>query len=82
MPQTRFFSKDFHRDFGMDLQDAATFERHNRAIAEFFEALEDLPPLVVQEREGRLVVCDGTHRLEAVRRRGWLTCWAILFSDA
>jgi len=50
-------------------------------IAESVEALEDLPPLVVEDCEGGLVVCDGTHRLEAVRRKGWPTCWAILFSD-
>jgi hypothetical protein len=63
-------------------QDPDSFESHIRAIAGSLEAAEDLPPLVVEELGGRFMVCDGTHRLEAIRRRGWQTCWVIVFSDA
>jgi hypothetical protein len=54
-------------------QDPASFEEHIRAIAASLVEPEDLPPLVVEDLGGRLMVCDGTHRLEAVRRRGWPT---------
>ena len=63
-------------------QDAESFEGHIRAIAESLENVEDLPPLVVEELGDRFMVCDGTHRLEALRRRGYATCWAIVFSEA
>ena len=62
-------------------QDRATFERHVGMIAESLDAPEDLPPLVVEEVDGRFAVCDGTHRMEAVRRKGWATCWAVAFSS-
>jgi hypothetical protein len=61
-------------------QDRESFERHIRAIEESLEALADLPPLIVEDLGGRLVVCDGTHRLEAIRRKGWAACWAVVFS--
>ena len=62
-------------------QDQESFEKHIRAIAETLNRVEDMPPLVVERAGERFRVCDGTHRLEAVRRRGWKTCWVILFSD-
>jgi len=63
-------------------QDPVTFEKHINAIAQSLESIEDLPPLVVEEVQGKLVVCDGTHRLEAIRSKGWASCWVILFSNA
>ena len=63
-------------------QDRETFERHIKAIAQSLESIEDLPPLVVEEVDGQLVVCDGTHRLEAIRAKGWARCWVIQFSNA
>ena len=63
-------------------QDQVSFERSVTAIASSLERVEDMPPLVVEALGDRLSVCDGTHRLEAVRRRGWASCWVIQFSDA
>jgi hypothetical protein len=63
-------------------QDPDSFERHIRAIEASLGVVEELPPLVVEDVGGRFMVCDGTHRLEALRRRGWPTCWVILFSKA
>lgn len=60
-------------------QDQESFDRHVHAIARTLHSVEDLPPLVVEDVEGRLVVCDGTHRLEAIRSKGWRRCWVILF---
>ncbi|MEZ4415960.1 MAG: ParB N-terminal domain-containing protein [Gemmatimonadota bacterium] len=62
-------------------QDAESFERHVQAIERTLETTESLPPLVVERVAGRWMVCDGTHRLEAIRRKGWDTCWVVLFSD-
>jgi hypothetical protein len=61
-------------------QDVDMFEKHIRGIEKSLEELEDLPPLIVEDVGGRLMVCDGTHRLEAIRRKGWATCWVIQFS--
>lgn len=63
-------------------QDPESFERHISAIATSLVNVEDMPPLVVESVGERLSVCDGTHRLEAVRRKGWKTCWVIHFSEA
>lgn len=62
-------------------QDRESFEKHILAIAASLERMEDLPPLVVEPDGDRFTVCDGTHRLEALRRTGWQTCWAIVFTD-
>ena len=62
-------------------QDRKSFERHIGAIAASLDRVEDMPPLVVEAVGDRLSVCDGTHRLEAVRRKGWKTCWVIEFSE-
>jgi hypothetical protein len=61
-------------------QDAHSFEARVRAIGDSVQSVEDLPPLVVEELSGRFIVCDGTHRLEAVRRKGWPTCWVVVFT--
>jgi hypothetical protein len=62
-------------------QDPESFQTCVTAIARSLDSIENLPPLVVEEVEGRYIVCDGTHRLEAIRAKGWPTCWVILFED-
>lgn len=61
-------------------QDQESFDRHVQAIADTLDSIEDLPPLVVEEVDGQLEVCDGTHRLKAVLARGWDRCWVIQFT--
>ncbi len=39
------------------------------------------PPLLVQYRDGDLLVQDGTHRLEALARDGETEAWALVYFD-
>jgi hypothetical protein len=54
-------------------------------VAELGERIEDgwePPPLVVTYRDRQLVVEDGNHRIEAIRRAGDDGAWAIVgFAD-
>jgi hypothetical protein len=36
------------------------------------------PPLIVSHRDGQLVLEDGNHRVEAMRRAGREVAWAVL----
>ncbi len=42
------------------------------------EAGQDPPPVIASFRDGRLVLEDGNHRVEAVRRAGAGECWAVI----
>jgi hypothetical protein len=43
----------------------------------------DPPPLIVSYRNGQLVLEDGNHRVESLRRAGMLTGWSLVaFEDA
>ena len=39
------------------------------------------PPLLVQHRDGRLLLQDGNHRYEALVREGVSEAWAIIWFD-
>jgi phosphoglycolate phosphatase-like HAD superfamily hydrolase len=39
------------------------------------------PPILVQHRDGRFLVEDGNHRLEALRRAGASAVWAVIWCD-
>jgi len=41
-----------------------------------------IPPLIVEYRAGSLSIRDGNHRHEAMRRKGWLKCWAIVWHNS
>jgi hypothetical protein len=40
------------------------------------------PPLVVSHRDGQLVLEDGNHRVEALRRAGCDVAWAVVAFDS
>lgn len=40
----------------------------------------DMPPLIVEQCNGKLKLNDGNHRLEAMVREGVKECWVILWS--
>lgn len=40
----------------------------------------DMPPLIVQHEGNDLVVNDGNHRLEAMKREGIEKCWVIIWN--
>lgn len=48
------------------------------ALDELAEDGWDPPPVVVAYREGQLALEDGNHRVEAVRRAGRQTTWAVV----
>jgi FMN phosphatase YigB (HAD superfamily) len=41
----------------------------------------DPPPILVEHRDGRLLVEDGNHRVEALRRTGASRVWAVVWGD-
>lgn len=59
----------------------ADWERRVTAIATTLDDVKDLPPLIVQYRSGEYSIRDGNHRHEAIKRKGWLTCWVLIWYD-
>jgi hypothetical protein len=56
------------------------FERRVEGLADALRAGRDLPPFIVEFRERRLVLSDGNHRLEALRRLGRTTWPAVIWT--
>jgi hypothetical protein len=50
-------------------------------LAEKVEDGWDPPPVIVSYREGQLVLEDGNHRVEGVRRAGATETWAVVGFD-
>ena len=53
-----------------------------RSVAHFVassDPLEAFPPLLVRYGQGDLVISDGNHRYEAFARRGFATCWIVVW---
>jgi len=50
-------------------------------IAAGLRDCKNLPPLIVEWRSGRLVICDGNHRFAAMVSVGWQHCWIILWCN-
>ena len=62
--------------------DAAAWATRTHVLAQGFERLEAMPPLIAEYRDGVLSVRDGNHRHEAIRRKGWQTCWVIIWYNS
>ncbi len=43
---------------------------------------EELPPLIVEWRDGHLFVCDGSHRLGAMLLKGWERCFVVIWCNS
>lgn len=41
-----------------------------------------LPPAIAEYRDGKLVLADGNHRHEGVRRKGWSSLWAWIWFNS
>ncbi len=52
------------------------------AMAQGFGNLAAIPPLIAEYRDGVLSVRDGNTRHEALRLRGWPTCWTIVWYNS
>jgi hypothetical protein len=61
----------------MDEDDLETVEGMEESIDEGWEP----PPLIVSYSDGQLVVEDGTHRVEGLRRAGRTTGWSLVCFD-
>jgi hypothetical protein len=59
----------------------ASWEQRIRALAASFTDLQAIPPLIVAYRysEDSFSIRDGNHRYEAIRRKGWTTCWVVIW---
>lgn len=52
-------------------------------LAEAVDDGEEPPPVIVTHQDGQLLLEDGNHRVEALRRAGEQSAWAIVgFTDA
>lgn len=59
----------------------AVWERNVTLLQEGFRDPLHVPPLIVEYRQGKMVISDGAHRHEAMRRLGWRTCWVVICYD-
>jgi hypothetical protein len=55
------------------------FEDDVERMEESLEEGWEPPPLIVEYRDGELLVQDGTHRLEALARDGEQDAWALVY---
>ncbi|KAA0697621.1 hypothetical protein DTW90_19765 [Neorhizobium sp. P12A] len=61
---------------------ADIWQRRVDQLAEALENLESLPPLIVEWCEGRLMIRDGNHRCAAIIRKGWTSCFIVLWCNS
>ena len=54
--------------------DPALWVERTVKMAQTLKEPSDLPPLIVEYRQGELSVRDGNNRHEAMRLRGWERC--------
>jgi hypothetical protein len=60
-------------------------EQWELRITRLMQSIKDLmsvPPLIVEYRSGSLSIRDGNHRHEAMRRKGRLKCWVIIWHNS
>lgn len=57
-------------------------QRHTNHLANGGVSGRDLPPVVVNYKHGLLRICYGNCQVEAMRRLGWRTAWAIICYDS
>lgn len=50
-------------------------------LAELVSDGAEPPPVIVSHRDGQLVLEDGNHRVEALRRAGMADAWAVVGFD-
>lgn len=67
-----------------DIPDAAERARYDHIVDQMAEAIPDwdMPPFIVEYRDGRLILTDGNHRFSALRRLGADRCEVIVWGAA
>jgi hypothetical protein len=65
---------------GMEYRiDAAHWAERTLQMAQSITDPLAVPPLIVEYRQGNLSVRDGNTRHEAMRSKGWPTCWVLIW---
>ncbi len=64
-----------------DIPDAAERARYDQIVDQIVESLPDwdMPPFIVEYRDGRFMLTDGNHRFSALRRLNAECCEAIVW---
>jgi len=57
------------------------FEKNVNHLKEIFDQKGELPPLIAEYVNGCLIVRDGNHRLEALRRCGIKKYWVLVWHN-
>jgi|HubBroStandDraft_5_1064220.scaffolds.fasta_scaffold115877_2 hypothetical protein len=52
------------------------------SLVEYIKSGGELPPFIVQYRQGIFSIRDGTHRFGACERLGRETCWTLIWCDS
>jgi len=56
-----------------------SWEKRVTTIQSSLTEIAALPPLIAEYRSGLLSLRDGNHRHEALKRKGWETCWVLIW---
>ncbi|WP_238322709.1 ParB N-terminal domain-containing protein [Gorillibacterium massiliense] len=67
-----------HMEYHNPLDD---WEKHIETFCDLIQKGWEYPPLIVQHLEGKLIIRDGNHRHEALRRLHYQNCWVILWDS-
>jgi len=60
-------------------------ERWEKRVKRILSGLKrnwEMPPFIVMCKRGKLLIADGNHRYEALRRRGFKKYWTIIWHDS
>jgi hypothetical protein len=60
--------------------DSCGWEHHISRFQQLIQDGWDMPPLIVQHDNNQLIVNDGNHRLEAMKREGYEMCFVIIWN--
>ena len=64
------------------VEPAEQWNRRIEAMASSIHRLESLPPLIAERRNNTWFLADGSHRHEALRGRGFKSCWALAWVNS
>ena len=57
------------------------WEKHIIKFQQLINDGWDMPPLIAENTKGKLIIRDGNHRLEAMRREKFDKCWVVIWDN-